>query len=402
MTETSLEGIAVWNGRTFLGTRTVRWEGDRITAVDAADVDASAAGSASLSLIPGLVDTHVHLDTKADGSSADRSWPLITPPEERSLHAASHAKQAAKAGITTLRDLAAEPTQFAVSRAFEQGVLIGPRLYASGPVGMTAGHGDLFVPPFFPIRQPVADSPDECRKLVRSWARAGATGIKIYTSGGILSMGDQVGWRNQTRDEIRATIDEAHALGMLVAAHSHTAEGIDIALDDGADSIEHGTGMDDSHFVRLVERNIPVAPTLLINDAIASGAMHVPHEAQLKAQAVIGDRDARLRRAAAAGVRFVLGTDANGVFVRWGDQLTEVRKMAELFGWTAERALFSATADAADAIGIAGVTGSIAPGLGADFLVVEGRPWERIDALRSENIVAVVSRGRLVSGRLPG
>jgi len=268
-------------------------------------------------------------------------------------------------------------------------------------VGMTAGHGDLFIPPHYPHRDPLADSPDECRKLVRHWARAGATGIKIYLSGGVLSMGDKVGWRNQTLDEIRTTIDEAHALGMPVAAHTHSAEGVEIALAEGVDSIEHGTGVSSKHWAELVAKNIPVAPTLMINNFIADGTVSFSAEAQEKAKAVVAERDAGFVGAGAAGVRFVLGTDSNGKFVKFGDQYEEIRMMAQTFEWSAERALVAATSDAADVVGLGSTVGTLAPGFGADFIVMKGRPHEDIADMRVENIVAVVSRGALVSGNLP-
>jgi imidazolonepropionase-like amidohydrolase len=392
----SIDGIAVWDGTTSLGPRRVSWNGDRITAVEAADDRAP-----EYSLIPGLVDTHVHLDSPAGSTPTDSAWPIVTPPEERAMHIASNAQASARAGVTTLRDLAADQLQLAVGRVFEDGVLQGPRLLSHGQVAMTAGHGDLFIPRHYPHRAPVADSPDECRKLVRVWAREGATGVKIYTSGGVLSMGDKVGWRNQTREEIRATIDEAHALGMLVAAHTHTAEGVDIALDEGADSIEHGTGIESRHWERLIAGNIPVAPTLMINEVIAEARVPVSSEAQGKAIDVVAKRDALFPAAGAAGIRFVLGTDASGRFVRFGDQLEEVRLMKSMFGWTAERALVAATSDAADAIGLGSLVGRIAPGWGTDFVIVKGRPWEDISALHADNIAAVVSRGRVVAGELP-
>ncbi|MET0590835.1 MAG: amidohydrolase family protein [Naasia sp.] len=396
----SLTGIQVWDGSGAIGVRSLTWDGDRIASVDEASPSSSLAG---LSVIPGLVDTHVHLGAFAGerGKADFSSWPLITPPEERSLHVAANARKAAAAGITTLRDLAGDEIQLAVARAFDAGILPGPRLLVHGQVGMTAGHGDLFIPPHYPVRGPVADSPDECRKLVRRWAREGATGVKIYTSGGVLSMGDKVGWRNQTIAEIRTTIDEAHALGMLVAAHTHSTEGVQIALDEGVDSIEHGTGIMPAQWEALLAGDIPVAPTLLINDLIAEGKVPVSLEAQEKARSVVAERDAQFTDAGRAGVRFVLGTDANGAMVRFGDQHHEIRMMAEKFAWTPDRALRAATSDAAAAVGMGSTVGTLAEGFGADFLVLRGRPWEDISDLRLENLVAVVSRGVVVSGELP-
>jgi len=395
-----IDGIAIWNGRESLGTASIDWQGDNIVSVGPSDTDASAL--AGYAIIPGLVDTHVHISGYAGERTVDWStWPIITPAAEKSLHIAANARKAAAMGITTLRDLAGDENQMAVARAFDEGILPGPRLLVSGQVGMTAGHGDLFVPAHYPHRDRLADSPDECRKLVRHWARAGATGIKIYLSGGVLSMGDKVGWRNQTLQEIRTTIDEAHALGMPVAAHTHSAEGVEIALAEGVDSIEHGTGISSTHWADLVAKNIPVAPTLLINNYIADGTVTFSAEAQEKAKAVVAERDAGFVGAGAAGVRFVLGTDSNGKFVKFGDQYEEIRMMAESFEWTAERALVAATSDAADVVGLGAKVGTLAAGFGADFIVMKGRPWEDIADMRVENIVAVVSRGAVVFGELP-
>ena len=397
-TEKRIAAISLWDGDADRGARSLSWQGGVISDVGEPDSEADA----SYSVFPGLVDTHVHFDAYAGPGSVDwMTWPLITPAEERSLHVVAHARRAAAAGVTTLRDLGGSPVQLAAARALEAGLIPGPRIRVHCPVGMTAGHGDLFTPPLYPHRPPTADSPDECRKLVRQWARSGTDGIKIYTSGGVLSVGDKVGWRNQTEAEIAATVDEAHALGMLVAAHAHNAEGIDLALKFEVDSIEHGTGIEERHWDTLIERSIPVAPTLLINDAIAERRFPVSDEACEKAQAVVAERDANFVGAAAAGVRFVLGTDANGVMIAFGDQLEEMRLMARSFAWSAERTLRAGTSDAADAIRMGKTTGRLLPGLGADFVVVRGRPWEDIDTLTTENIVAVVARGELVAGSLP-
>lgn len=398
MSTTTITGVTVWDGERERGLSDVTWEGDRILTVAPS---AEGTVDTGLSLIPGLVDTHVHLDTDAITGKADRAWGIITPPEERSLHALAHAQTAMHHGVTTLRDLASEPAYFALSRMLDSGVITGPRVLTAGPVGMTAGHGDLFTPPHYPHRPPVADSPDECRKLVRHWARAGADAIKVYTSGGILSIGDKVSWRNHTDAELAATVDEAHALGMLVAAHSHSVEGIDRALQAGVDSIEHGTAMSIAQMEILAERRIPVAPTLLIHARLDAQAEGTSDEAREKSLALSAVRDHTLTEGGRRGVRFVLGTDANGVFTTFGDQMEELRIMAARIGWDAERTLKAGTSDAADAIAMGQTVGRIRSGLGADLVLMDGRPWQDIAELDTDRIRAVVSRGRLVAGELP-
>lgn len=396
----ALRDADVWDGVRHLGASTIRWE---TGAGDGVIVDVEPGGAARFAVLPGLIDTHVHLIGRAGRRATDfLTWPLVTRPEERVLHGLANASAALAAGVTTLRDLSADDLQFSLRRAIEDGVVTGPRVLAHGMVGMTAGHADLFVPAAYPLRPPTADGPDACRRLVRGFARDGADGIKIATSGGVLSVGDRGAWRNHTRAEVDAVVDEAHALGMLVAAHAHTAEGIAVALEAGVDSIEHGTLMTAGQAASAAAAGVTVAPTLLINDRIAAGAAGVSTEQQHKAAQLVERRDALLAAAAAAaGVDFVLGTDANGFHVLFGDHMTEVRRMAEVLRWDPERALAAATSRAAAAIGRDDL-GSIRVGAKADLLVLDGRPWTDLGQLAVKRIVAVISRGRVVAGALPG
>jgi len=392
----------LWDGETAHGPSTLTWQVDDTDGVISRIEPADPGAASEFAVIPGLIDTHVHLVGHAGHGKADfLTWPLVTRPEEQTLHGLSNAVKAMQGGVTTVRDLAADDIQFSLRRAIDDRIVDGPRMLAHGMVSMTAGHGDLFIPPAFPLRKMLADGPDECRKLVRHWARAGADGVKIATSGGVLSVGDKSAWRNYTGAEIATIVDEAHALGMRVAAHAHTAAGIDAALEHGVDSLEHGTLLTPEQAARVVAAGITVAPTLLINDRIAAGENGVSPEQAEKAAALVAERDALLREAARAGVDFVLGTDANGHHVQFGDQMAEVRLMASVFGWSASRALEAATTRAARALGRESSLGLLAAGHRADFVVMRGRPWETIDDLDTDGIVAVVSRGRVVAGELP-
>lgn len=399
MSAHELTRVHVWDGSVHLGVGAVGWSADRIERVD---VEA-AEGEAELTVLPGLIDTHVHLIGNASDTPADfLSWPLTTRPEEQVLHGLAHARRALAVGVTTVRDLAADDVQFSLARALETGVVEGPRVLAHGLVNMTGGHGDLFTPPAVVERKPVADGPDACRALVRRWARSGADGIKVPVSGGVLSVGDKASWRNYTDAEIAAIVDEAHALGMRVAAHAHTEDGIRRALAHGVDSIEHATKLTDALAQQMVATGTTVAPTLLINDRIADGSVPVAPGQREIAQELVSGRDPVFRAAAAAGVEFVLGTDANGFHVGFADQWEELRAMARVFAWDAGRTLQAATSRAAAAIGRAGDLGRVAVGYAPDLVVVRGRVWEDPEALRPESIVAVVRRGRVVAGALPG
>lgn len=410
-----LRGMSAWDGERDLGRVDIGWQDGYLTRVEVTDrttdgttdrTTAAPTGSDDLTVIPGLVDTHVHLAGYAGplgvpGAPDTFTWPLVATREEQVLHAAANAQRALRAGITTLRDLAADTMQAALSRVFDAGILLGPRLLAFGPVGMSAGHLDLFTPAAVTDRPPTADGADACRALVRRWARDGLTGIKIFTSGGVLSQGDKPGWRNHTDAEIAATVDEAHALGMRVAAHAHSADGIERALRHGVDSIEHATEMTPAQAEAAAARGIPIAPTLLINELIAAGRPGASEHSRRKAVDMVAARDEGFAAAAAAGVRFVLGTDASGYFVTFDGAWTELRRMAAVFGWAPRRVLRAATSDAADAVGLGDVTGRLTVGRSADLVLVRGRPQDDPEAWDPARVEAVVCRGRLVAGTLP-
>lgn len=403
MTDHQLNSVHIWDGLSYRGEGSIRWTDDtRAGRIEEVSLAATAGASAEFTVIPGLIDTHVHLIGNASDTPADfLSWPLTTRPEEQVLHGLSHARRALAVGVTTVRDLAADDIQFSLARALEAGVVEGPRVLAHGLVNMTGGHGDLFTPPAVVDRKPVADGPDACRALVRRWARSGADGIKVPVSGGVLSVGDKASWRNYTDAEIAAIVDEAHALGMRVAAHAHTEDGIRRALAHGVDSVEHATKLTADLARQMIDAGTTVAPTLLINDRIAAGSVPVPAAQQEIARELVEGRDRVFRDAAAAGVDFVLGTDANGFHVGFADQWEEVRAMARVFGWDAARALQAATSRAAAAIGRDADLGRIAAGFAADFVVMWGRPDLEVEALRPDAVAAVVHRGRVVAGALP-
>lgn len=393
-----LEGITVWDGEQEIGATDLVLDGDEITQVDPAGGDRHPG----ISVIPGLIDTHVHLtDPAVGGDYTTFTWPLVTPMAERTLHLLANVTSMLRAGVTTMRDMASDERPVAVRRAFDSGLLDGPRVLAYGLVNMTAGHGDMFTPAGAAQRPEVADGPDECRRLVRRHARAGMDGIKTMTSGGVLSTGDKADWRNYTRAEVAVIVDEAHALGMKVAAHAHSTAGIETALAEGVDSVEHATLITPDQARRAVEQGTTLAPTLMINDRIADGSAGTPPDSRAKAAGLVAERDPKLRAAAELGARFVLGTDSNGSIQPFGTAMAELTAMRDVLGYDSQHALRCGTSHAAEAIGEGHRLGRIAPGYAGDLLIVAGRPWQDITGLRQANLLGVVSRGRLVHGRLP-
>lgn len=401
----AVRGITVWDGVSDLGPTNLTWAGDRIDETTPAPSDRHT----ELSVIPGLIDTYVHLTGPAvfdetgpaNLARADRAWSVSTSREEQVLHVVANARHAMRRGVTTMRDMAGDARQLAVRTAFETGLLTGPRLFVYGTVGMTGGAADPALPSTLEIDLPAADGPHECRKLVRTFARDGMDGIKITTSGGGGLGTGRNAWRNYTLSEIRAIIDEAHALDLPVAAHAHTEAGIEAALVEGVDSLGYGTRITPEQADLAAERGLTVAPTLLVNDWLAKGASSATTDQRLRARELVAERDKRLRMAREAGVSFVLGSGSNGREVPYGASLAELGRHRDVLGFTDAKALASGTSEAAEAIGQGATLGRVAPGYTADFVVVRGRPWKNISQLRDENIVAVVCRGQLVAGSLP-
>lgn len=396
-----LTDVVVWDGLEEIGPQTIEWDGDRITQLSPGSRNGN--GGSGLSVIPGLIDTHVHITGPArpDRSYTYGTWPLVTSGPEQALHTAALAQEALRHGVTTVRDMASDQRPVAARRCFDAGILRGPRVVAFGVVNMTAGHQDLFTPPDATVRPPTADGPDDCRALVRWYARAGVDGIKVMTGGGVLSSGDKAGWRNYTAAELDAIVDEAHALKLPVAAHAHTEDAIAAALEAGVDSIEHGTLITRDQASEVAARGLTVAPTLVINDGIADGTVPADDASRDKAAALVADRDACMRAAVEAGVRFVLGTDTNGTMLPWGSAFRELASMVSVLRYASHEALRAATALAASALGMGDQIGRIDVGYRPDLLVVRGKPWEDVTSLSDDSLVAVISRGQVVHGELP-
>jgi imidazolonepropionase-like amidohydrolase len=307
-------------------------------------------------LMPGLIDGHVHLLAYAgEGQKDVHLWNVLTFLEEQTLHAAANVRRALLAGVTTVRDMAGGRPEIAVKHAVDDGVIDGARVLVCGFVGMTAGHGDLFCPANIERRLwQTADGPDECRKLIRQFA-----------------------------------------------AHAHTRAGILQALAAGVDSLEHGSSLDDELTAMMLERGTWLCPTLAITEYIlANGAARgLPAASLEKARALRHGQLAGLRKAYAAGVPIFAGTDSCNTFA-FGSHAWELQLLHQHLGLTPSEAIVAATSAAATAIGLGGKTGTIAPGRWADLLVVDGDPLVDLNILReTERLIGVFRDGRLLVDR---
>ncbi|MDQ3118484.1 MAG: amidohydrolase family protein [Verrucomicrobiota bacterium] len=346
-------------------------------------------------VLPGLIDCHVHLDSDRaglEGQLADVSDSIASGAYE----AAWNAKKTLEAGFTTVRNLgSSDGVTLALRDAITKGWATGPRIVDAGTaISTTSGHGD----PTLGFRDElhavldrhgnVCDGADDCRRAVRKQISRGVDAIKIATTGGVnsrigLGLGAQM-----FDDEAKAIIETAHLYGKKVAVHAHGADGITTALRAGADSIEHGTLLDDEALKLFRSSDAYYVPTLsTINgylERIAANPNAYAPEVRKKIDWRIGITGDALRKAVPAGVKIAFGTDA-GVS-KHGRNADEFELMVK-HGMTAAFALQAATVNAADLLGLADQIGSIEPGRSADLIAVQGDPLSDVAVLKKVGFV---------------
>ena len=371
--------------------RSVVVEKGVITAVveDARAPRGNGLDLAGHTLLPGLINSHVHLclGAEADPARAMREEPLALT----AIKALLRARETARAGVTTVRDLGGrEYAELAARRAIQEGLIDGPRIVAAGrPVCMTGGHGHWLG------RE--ADGPDDARKAVREQLKAGADVIKIIATGGVLTPGVEPGSPQMTFEEMRAAIEEARKAGRRTAAHAMAATGISEAIDAGITSIEHGVYLTEEIVAHMRRDGTFLVPTLNAPAAIATGglAAGIPEYMVRKSEQVVPPHVASFQLAHRAGVRIAAGADSGTPLNFHGSLLPELTLMVK-YGMTPLEAIRSATVTAADCLGLGEVTGRVAPGYAADLIAVAGDPAERIETLADLKLVLV--NGRIVVG----
>jgi imidazolonepropionase-like amidohydrolase len=409
--------VVVKAGRLFDGTgdesragRLVVIEGERIKAVGpASDLripeGAEVIDLSGATVLPGLIDCHTHLGTRAD--NFDEINKFKRTPFQSAFAAVLNARRTLEAGFTTVRDLGSRPfLAVDLRESIDEGFLAGPRVVASGPgISITGGHGDLnkFAPQvrvmMFPDERDfqIADGVDQVRHAVRAQVKYGVDVIKVHASGGVMSRGDAPGAPQFTVEELRALVQEAHALGRKVAAHAHGAQGIKNAVTAGVDSIEHGSLIDDEGIRMMVESRTWLVSDVYNDDYLLGKAREIklPEESIEKERAIGRLQRENFARCVRSGVRVAFGTDA-GVYPH-GDNARQFAVMVR-YGLTPARAIRSATSDAAELLGRSGDVGRLAPGHYADLIAVAGDPLRDVRAL--EQVGFVMKGGRVVKDGL--
>ena len=381
-------------GRQPRGPSTVVVENGRVSRIEdgfTAPAGAVVVDQRSRTVLPGLVDAHVHL-TSDPGTPFWRD--AVDSNELAAVTGVKNALLTARAGFTTVRDLGAPGlSSFALRDAIRDGVVPGPRILASGgALSIVGGHGDVsgFRPEVNAALDPggTCTGPEQCSEKVREWAKRGSDVIKITSTGGVLSQQGR-GLEGHYHPE-----DTAHRLGLKVAAHAHGARGIEDAARAGVDSIDHGTFVDGPALQAMKAGGAWLVPTLMaftgLKDRVGKNVYTPVVEGKARqALAVWGRALAAARR---NGVRVAYGTDA-GVFEH-GRNGEEAELMVRLGGMTPREVLVSATTGAADLLGIAGEIGTLDPGKSADLIAVDGDPLS--DATALVRVRYVLTRGKPV------
>jgi imidazolonepropionase-like amidohydrolase len=369
-------------------------QGDRIVAVSsggAAPEGSDVIDLGDATLLPGLADLHTHLTWY----STDFGYGgLALSTTDEAVRGVVNARKTLLAGFTVARNLGASGfADVSVRDAINQGRIPGPRLQVSGRmIGSTGGHCDNNKLPvdYAVSAAGVANGPWAVREQVRANSKYGADVIKFCATGGTLSKGTNPGVRQYTLEEMKAIVDEAHTLGMPVAAHAHGAEGILFAIRAGVDSIEHSSLIDEEG-LRLAQQKgtflsiNAYTPIYMVKNGAADGMLP---ESVDKARKLAEKRMEAYRKAIKAGARIVYGSDS--ATYPHGDNGKQFAVYVDL-GMTPMAAIQSATTVAAQSLGMVGDTGAIAPGYFADIVAVEGDPLENIRVM--ENVVFVMKGG---------
>ena len=361
--------------------------------------DAETVDASGLTLLPGLIDCHVHLTSLGEGLDFARE--LTTPPTLELMRAVRAAKRTLEAGFTTVRDAAGSPA--GIRMAIDAGYFPGPRMLVTvSALSQTGGHTDSHFMCGADLDIPLPDRPhmtvdgvENMRLRVREVIRAGADWIKLCTSGGVLSPGDQPHHAALTLEEIKAAVEEARTQGRKVMAHAQANAGIKNALKGGVATIEHGIWLDGDAIEMMLDGGNALIPTLVAPHWVIrhAEAGKMPRYAIDKARAVIDDHKASIRQAIESGVKIAFGTDT-GVGPH-GSNGEEFVLMHEL-GMEPIECIRSATTVAADTIGMQGI-GTLQPGSWGDVIGVPGDPVADLALLaKPENIKLVVKGGEVV------
>lgn len=341
-------------------------------------------------VLPGLIDSHVHITSERGPESATR--PLTDSDVDTAFFGAENAMKELLAGFTTVQDVGGEnEAVFSLRDAINRGYVPGPRIRASGrAVTPTGGHGDVngYSPALTKFAEGfnTCNGVDDCRRAVRETIRSGADLIKITATGGVLSNTAAGLGQQFFDDELKAIADTAHSMGRKVTAHAHGKEGIEAALRAGIDSIEHGTYLDNETIALFKKHNATLVPTVIAGVTVTGWVNEdwLPEPSRKKA-AIVGPLMLdMLTRARKGGVRVAFGTDT-GVSPH-GTNADEFTLMVKA-GYSPEAAIMAATVTASEHVEMDTQIGTLEVGKFADIIAVDGDPLADIEELKDVDFV---------------
>ena len=383
----------------ILDNQAILIEGDKVVSVGPAPGNQATSGAITINLpnatvLPGLIDAHTHLT----GDPKNIGYPSLGISVPRhALTGAKNARLTLQAGFTTVRNVGAPGySDVALRDAINAGDIPGPRMLVSGPaLSITGGHCDNNLLPYeyHATSDGAADGIEAVQHKVREIIKYGADLIKICTTGGVLSKGDDPQASQYTLEEMEAIVADAHRLGRKVAAHAHGAQGIRWASEAGVDSVEHASYIDDAAIVELKKNGTYLVPTLYLGDWFMENAEknRVPDFLLVKAKAVMPAARKNVAHAFASGVKVAFGTDA-AVYPH-GLNAHEFGVMVKL-GLTPLQAIQAATVNDADLLGWSDKVGTIEAGKWADIIAVDGDPLKDVTTL--EHVKLVMKGGDIV------
>jgi len=345
-------------------------------------------------LMPGLMDMHVHLTSDATRHGYKR---LEVSLPRAAITGVKHAKATLDAGFTTVRNVGAPGfADVALRDAINAGDVVGPRMFVAGPsLGVTGGHCDSNLLPYEydNYSEGVADGPWEVRKKVRRNIKYGATVIKFCATGGVLSKGTKVGAQQYTFEEMKALIDEAHLRGLTVATHAHGTNGIKAAIKAGVDSVEHVSLLDDEAIDLAKKNGTYFSMDIYVTEYIlGEGEKAGILEESLNKERIVGKTQREnFEKAVKAGVNMVFGSDA-GVYPH-GDNPKQFARMVK-FGMTPIQAIQAATINPARLLKQEATLGSLEKGRLADIVAVPGNPLDDMSLM--EKVGFVMKDGQIV------
>ena len=374
-------------------------------SLGAASVDGSPRDGtldlAGRTLMPGLIDAHAHLSSDVSRSPGFGPPPALhgelpRPPELGYFVLAKTARTLVSAGVTSVRDVGSyDDEAIALREAVRLGIIEGPRILSCGRIiSATAPGGAIFGTMY---RE--ADGPDDMRKAVREQLRRGADFIKLMATGARSVLAEDPEPAQMTAAELGAIVDEAHRLGVRVAAHVEGLAGARLAVDAGVDTIEHGLSLhrEPALLDAMAQRGIVLVPTLSTFHDLAERFTDDFAPALVEqAKRQLEEAYLTLVAARSAGVTLAMGHDSGPP----GENAIELVRMVE-GGLSALEGIAAATQGSAQALGLSDV-GTISPGAVADLLVIDGDPLADINVLRRpECISTVIQAGRVVADAAP-